>query len=336
MEMHQQIKQIINPVYVVGGSVRDELLGLEPKDWDFTTSLSPDEIEQAIRSIKRKPYLIGKRFGTIGIKIDGKMIEITTFRTENYVKGCRKPQVEFVRNITEDLSRRDFTINAIAKRDNRYIDPFEGRKDITEKIIKCVGLPKHRFKEDPLRMLRAARFASQLEFSVDNFLEETASKMSHKILEISRERWVMEIDKLLMTDKPSIGLDFMARTRLLNFMIPELSLQVNYEQNNPHHDFTLWEHTKKTVDNSEKNIEVRWACLLHDIAKPFVRTEKPNRSNYIKHDYLGKEIVIKLASYLKWSNNRRDIVSALIETHLLSGNPVNIADERSKLLTPTK
>lgn len=327
--VYHAVSSIINPVYLVGGSVRDLLMNKEPKDYDFCTSLSPDEIEKAIKDTGKKAYNVGKRFGTIGMTINGQMIEITTFRTEVYAQGNRKPNVEFVQDITADLSRRDFRINAIAYRDGRYIDPFGGRLDIMEKSIKCVGEPKARFKEDPLRMLRAARFASQLEFNVDDFLTNTATKMSHKILEVSKERWVMELDKLLMTNHPEFGLDFLAKTRLLHFMIPELSLQINYDQNSPFHRFNLWDHTKGTVAATPQDINLRWAALFHDIGKPFVRGEKPGRSNYIKHDLLGAELVKKYASYLKWSNERRDVVTDLVLNHLLVTSPLYEADKKA-------
>ena len=136
-KIYEEVQKIINPVYMVGGCVRDEIMKREPKDYDFCTPHSPEVIEQAIRKVKRRPYLIGKKFGTLGVKIDGQLVEITTFRAEKYEKGSRKPKVEFVKNITADLSRRDFRINAIAKRDKKYIDPFGGRLDIMERKIKC-------------------------------------------------------------------------------------------------------------------------------------------------------------------------------------------------------
>jgi tRNA nucleotidyltransferase (CCA-adding enzyme) len=175
-------------------------------------------------------------------------------------------------------------------------------------------------------MLRVARFASQLDFTIEENTEKQTKQFAHKILEVSRERWVLEMDKLLMTSVPSIGLDFLARTKLLNFMFPELSLQVNYNQNSPYHDLELWEHTKIVVDNTPADINIRWASLLHDIAKPFVRTDKENRSNYIKHDLLGAEIVEKIARYLKWSNDRRECVKNLVLNHLKDDSPLRQAD----------
>jgi tRNA nucleotidyltransferase (CCA-adding enzyme) len=325
--MLHQVEVIVSPVYQVGGSVRDELLGKEPKDFDYATSLSPDEVEAAVKAAGKHAYSIGKKFGTIGMKIDGQLVEVTTFRAETYQEGSRKPSVEFVTDITADLSRRDFTINAIAKRGDRYIDPFGGRLDLLERVIKAVGRPQDRYKEDPLRMLRAARFASQLGFTIESNTEGQAMRMSHRILMVSRERWMIELDKLLLTEKPSTGLQFLARTRLLNFMLPELALQVGYDQNNPHHNLTLWDHTLAVVDGTPAEMGLRWAALLHDIGKPFVRTEKPDRSNYIKHDLLGAELVVRLALYLKWSNDRRETVTDIVLNHMRPDSPLRPYDD---------
>jgi len=352
--MLDKVEAIVSPVYQVGGSVRDELLGKEPKDFDYATPLSPDEVEAKIKAAGKHAYAIGKKFGTIGMKIDGQLVEVTTFRAETYQEGSRKPSVEFVTDITADLSRRDFTINAIAKkslhspgsgsgywchrpqicgcamtskRGERYIDPHGGRLDLLERVIKGVGNPKDRYKEDPLRMLRAARFAAQLGFTVEANTEAQAGKMAHRILMVSRERWMLEIDKLLLSDKPSVGLKVLARTRLLNFMLPELALQVCYDQNNPHHNLTLWDHTLAVVDATPAEIDLRWAALLHDIGKVFVRTEKPDRSNYIKHDLLGAELVTRLSLYLKWSNDRRETVTDIVLNHMRPDSPLRPYDD---------
>jgi tRNA nucleotidyltransferase (CCA-adding enzyme) len=180
-------------------------------------------------------------------------------------------------------------------------------------------------------MLRAARFSSKLGFIIDKELEESVKQLNYKILEISKERWVMELDKILISDSPDVGLNFLIKTKLMNYMIPELSLQVGYDQNNPHHSLFLWEHTLEVVKNTSKDIELRWAALLHDIAKPFVRTENiKGYSNYIKHDLLGGEFVTRLALYLKWSNQRRENVFNLVVTHMMNYSPLRKADTEAK------
>lgn len=321
-EIYKEVNKLVSPVYLVGGSVRDLLLGTVPKDYDFCCKHIPDEIEASITSSvnehgdNRKSYNIGKRFGTLGVKVLGEMVEITTFRAEKYNKKSRKPEVEFVQDISADLSRRDFTMNAIAMRDGRIIDPFGGRLDILSRVIKAVGKAQSRIKEDPLRMLRCARFASQLDFEVDSYLMAQITKLSYKILHISKERWCQELDKLLMTENPSVGLDILMDSRLLNFMIPELCMQKDYDQNNEWHQHDLWTHTKLTVEATPKDIDMRWAALLHDIAKPFVRFTKKAQAHYYYHDYLGGDMVLRLAKHLRWSNKRTEAVSILVAEHL--------------------
>ena len=329
-EVYKKVKTIISPVYMVGGSVRDCLLGVEPKDYDFSTPHEPETIERKIREAQRKPFLTGKRFGTVGVKIGGHLVEITAFRTEIYQRGSRKPEVEFVDDIVADLSRRDFTINAIAMRDGRIIDPFSGSRDIKDKTIRCVGSATTRFKEDPLRMLRAARFAAQLGFVVEDAVLKTITKLNHRILEVSKERWVGELDRLLLAPFVKRGLRCLMDTGLLNYIIPELSLQREYDQRSRYHSYDLWEHTVRVTSQVSPDIDLRWAALLHDVAKPFVRCDKEDRSTYAKHDILGYEMAIRLGRYLKWSNRRLKAVSELVRDHLKDESPLREFDNSSK------
>lgn len=166
--MIREINKIISPVYEVGGCVRDQILGITPKDYDYTTPILPEDMEVNLKAAGRRVYGIGKKFGTLGFKLNGNFIEVTTFRSEVYTPGSRKPTVEFVKDIKDDLSRRDFTINAIAKDvDGNRIDPFLGGEDIIKGIIRAVGSPSLRFIEDPLRLLRMSRFVGQFGFKVD-------------------------------------------------------------------------------------------------------------------------------------------------------------------------
>lgn len=322
------IDEIIKPSYMVGGSIRDKLLGLEPKDYDFATPLLPDDIEKAVKDSGRRAYLTGKRFGTIGFKFEDKFIEVTTFRTERYGK-TRKPEVEFVESLNEDLSRRDFTINAMAY-SSKLIDPFGGKLDLKAKIIRAVGNPTVRFKEDPLRMLRAARFAAQLDFDIEPTTLKSMAKNAHLILTVSRERWIMELDKLLIGNA-SKGLQVLADTDLLKFIMPELRLQVGYDQNNRNHSLTLEQHSFGVVDKLPKDLTLRWAGLLHDVGKPFVRTENPKgHSNYVFHELIGAEMVYGIGKRLKWSNERLNAVQDLISHHLEDTSPLRKADNASK------
>ena len=333
-KIYNEVKRILNTskVYACGGCVRDELLEKKPKDWDFATPLNPDEVEARVKASGRRAYLTGKRFGTIGFKLDGEFIEVTTFRSEKYIKGSRKPQVEFVTNITHDLSRRDFTINAIATRGVRILDPFNGRHDLKEKKIRAVGTASHRFREDPLRMLRACRFASQLGFSIEATTLVSLTKLSYKILEVSKERWMVELDKLLLGDKVILGLNYLVHTGLINYIIPELSLQFKCNQNSCYHSLDLWTHTLRVVEEMPKDLELRWAALLHDIGKPFTRKRniKTGYDNYVKHELIGADIVERLARHLKWSNDRREKVKEIVLNHLRDDSPLKEADDKAK------
>jgi len=332
-DVFSEVEKVISPVYMVGGSVRDTILGESPYDYDFTTPLSPMAMEERIRAAGKRVYNIGNRFGTLGMKVQGTLVEITTFRTETYESGSRKPTVEYVSSLEEDLKRRDFTINSLAMNSSGEIfDYFGGRKDLEDKLIRCVGKPKDRFKEDPLRMLRAARFASKLGFEIDDSILEAATDMNHKILEVSKERWMMELDKLLLTDSPRAGLEFMFVTGLMNFMLPEISLQFLYGQGSPYHGHELHEHTIRVVENTIPDVTMRWAALLHDVAKPFVRQHKDNppRSVYYKHELLGAEFVEKMGRYLKWPNARIDIVAELVAEHMKEDSLLYEADSKAK------
>lgn len=327
--MFKKVKEIIPELYMVGGSVRDIYLEKTPKDYDFCTPYSPDEIETLIRKAGKKPYLIGKRFGTVGMKVDSQLVEITTFRSEKYVQGSRKPTVEFVTDLKEDLSRRDFTINSLAYNGD-IIDYFNGISDLELGVIRAVGIPKHRFNEDPLRILRACRFSSQFNFEIEEKTLSAMKKTAHSILNISKERWVAELDKILLTDIPSVGFYYLHKCGVLKYILPELDIQYNYNQNSHYHDFDLWTHTMMVV-NKTQGLEMRWAALLHDIAKPFVRTEnKKGHSNYIFHERLGKEMVLKLGKYLKFSNDHLKIVSTLVAEHLNESSALKFADDSSK------
>lgn len=325
-EVIAAVEAILQPVYLVGGSVRDVLLGKAPKDYDFATPLPPDEIEAAVRASGRKPFVTGKRFGTIGFRLDEHFIEVTTFRTEVYGK-TRKPAVEFVKDITRDLSRRDFTINAIALRDGRYVDPFGGRNDLDEKLIRSVGNPALRFNEDPLRMLRAARFAAELNFAVEEKTLAAIRHHAHKIMRVSHERWMQELDKILVSEQAGVGLQVLVETDLIMFLLPELRLQVGYDQHSPYHKLDLWNHSLSTMLRVPRDVNLRWAALLHDVGKPFVRTDKPDRSNYAYHEVVGAMLVQGIAKRLKWSNERTHAVAKLVGEHMSdTGSPLAHAD----------
>lgn len=324
------------PVYLVGGAVRDILLNIEPKDYDYCSELTTDEVKEQLKG-KHRTYLIGERHGTVGFKIGEDMIEITTFRTESYKIGSRQPNVEFVKSISEDLSRRDFTINAMAIRCDNYklIDPFCGLQDLNNKILKTVGDSKIRFKEDPLRVLRAIRIASKYSLNIESKTGDRISKMANKLLEISKERWVDELNKILTLEYSNleIGLLFLWEYGIFRYIIPELQLQFEYEQNSKYHDFKLHQHTINVVVATPNKLYLRWAALLHDIAKPFVRTENKNgNSNYINHEILGADMVEKLSRHLKFSNEMREYIVDIVKNHLNNDCELREYDNKGKKL----
>lgn len=328
-ELLEEITKIISPVYLVGGAVRDYVMEKEPSDADFTTPHTPDEIEAILleKNPDRKMWLSGKKYGTIATKLYLPesdcfvKVEITTFREEVYT-GTRKPEVSFVKGLEQDLMRRDFTMNGIAlrlKKDKlHFIDPYNGMDDIEEKIIRAIGSAKQRFKEDPLRMLRAIRFTSTMGFNIEDITFKRIVDAAPSILKVSKERWTQELDKMLMGDYVADGLIHLGESRLLNYMIPELAIQVGYDQLTPYHDFDLWEHTYRVVAACPKDLNLRWAALLHDVGKPFVAKLKPSgeQKTYVGHELVGAEIAEKVGKYLKWSSDRTEAVSKMVGGHL--------------------
>lgn len=318
--IQKEINEIFgdDPVNLVGGSVRDIILGKEPKDWDYCTPLEPDTIEQRVRDAGRKPYLTGKRFGTIGFKVDianeatyetddGKVIklykpnwvyiEVTTYRTEKYDGNSRKPTVDFTCDLSLDLSRRDFTINSIVLTDDGdYFDPHGGRLDIMAKKIKAVGKGKDRILEDPLRMLRAARFAAQLGFEVDPNLSGIMRQHAHEITRVSKERWVQELDKLLDSQDVMLGIEVLYKTDLLKYMLPELH-QALCMDNNFIIDITYQIQEAKTLDD-------KWGELLYPIGLPIAQELKRGELKYPKHEVIRRELLQGISARLKFSNER--------------------------------
>jgi poly(A) polymerase len=335
-DVYEAVAEVISPVYLVGGSVRDALMGRDCGDYDFTTPLDPDTIEARVRQAGRRPYLVGKKFGTVAFKVDGQTVEVTTFRTETYAEHTRKPDVEFVSELAADLSRRDFTVNAMAQQGDDVTDLFGGRADMEAGVIRAVGDPRERFAEDPLRMLRAARFSAQLGFAVEPATVAAMRRLAHRILLVARERWVAELDKLLVGPNAAAALRLLADTDLLRYLLPEIALQVGYDQNSRYHDRTLFEHTLGVLEATPPDVTLRWAALLHDIGKPYARAEKPGRSTYVGHELIGAEMVERMALYLKWGNKRRGDVVRLVREHLSAESPLRAADDSAKPPRPAE
>jgi tRNA nucleotidyltransferase (CCA-adding enzyme) len=307
--------------YMVGGCVRDLILNRRPNDYDVTTSATPDEIQELFKNYKT--LYVGKRFGTIVIIQPEGEIEVTTYRKEGkYIDGRRPSEVTFSKNINEDLSRRDFTINSIAYNKNTgIVDPYNGMKDLELRIIRTVGDPSERLNEDYLRILRAVRFSTQLDFSIEENTYKACEELSNHINHISAERIKDEIFKILLSKRPSKGIRLMEDMGLLNHIIPELIETIGYDQKNPHHSRTLYEHILCVVDNTPPVLEVRMAALLHDIAKPLTfSVDEKGVGHYFGHDKLGAEISKDILYRLKCSKDFTDIVSRLIREHMHHSN----------------
>jgi tRNA nucleotidyltransferase/poly(A) polymerase len=290
------VEAVIEPVFLVGGSVRDLLMGRACEDYDFATSRTPDEVEEAVRAAGRRPYLAGKRFGTVGFKVAGRTVEVTTFRAETYADSSRRPDVRYLDDLGDDLARRDFTINAIALHGETLIDPRCGRADIAARLVRAVGDPSERFAEDPLRLLRAARFAAQLDFEVEPATRDGMTASAPRILSVARERRASELDKLLVGPAATAGLRLLTRTGLLRYLLPELQ---------PLADGAPWERTLSAVDAAPADPAARWTALLRDVAAPYL--DAAGSSAEVRAA-LGAEITDRIGLGLRWSTARREAV----------------------------
>ena len=316
-------------LYLVGGYVRDFLLGVESGDYDFTTSARPEITKAILESRGIRAIPIGMEFGTVAAVISTDSgpveIQITTYRcSESYRKGSRHPDVVFGMNLEEDLVRRDFTVNAMAMDESgTIIDPLGGRKDLKEKIIRTPLRPEQTFSEDPLRMLRAFRFACRFGFSIEKKTLEAIGKQHRCIMDISRERWKMEMDSLLTTDdgeEVSRVLRMMRDTEILQDMIPqftEMFIQDGMPQGKAHYG-DVWEHTLDVLKNTEGSRTcLRWAALLHDIGKPSCRTvDKDGNTHFYGHEKIGSDCVNETAERFRFSRKERQCLSFLVANHM--------------------
>lgn len=318
------VKLIINRLeekgyeaYIVGGSVRDVILGKTPKDYDVTTNATPDEIEYIFSDFKT--VNVGKKFGTIKVCLKEGDVEITTFRKEGaYVDGRRPEWVLFSSSIEDDLSRRDFTINAMAYNEKRgIIDPFNGQEDISKRIIRTVGDPSERFREDYLRILRAVRFSTELNFILDERTFDAAKVHSKHILKVAIERIADEFYKILLCPIPSKGIRLMERMGLLEIILPEIIPAIGFKQKNPHHEMDVYNHILCVLDNTPPILEVRLAALFHDIGKPHTMSiDEEGVGHFYGHDKVGADMAREILRRFKASNQLVDKVSLLVKEHM--------------------
>ena len=318
-------------LYLVGGSVRDALLGRLGSDLDFTTSARPDDVEALLRRFSKAVWTIGKEFGTVGCKVtDGDVswvVEVTTFRSDAYASQSRKPVVQFGDSLDGDLVRRDFTVNAMAVSvpEHRFVDPYGGLADLAAGLIRTPGTPEASFSDDPLRMMRAARFAAQLGFTPAPEVVAAMTAMADRIGIISAERIRDELSKLLLADRPRPGLDLLVRTGLADRVLPELpALRLERDEHHRHKD--VYEHSLTVLEQaielesrleSRPDLVSRLAALLHDVGKPATRKfETGGKVSFHHHDVVGAKLVRKRLTALRYSSDEVKAVSELVFLHL--------------------
>ena len=305
-------------IYLVGGSVRDLLMKKPLNDYDFATSATPSEIIGILRNSKIKTYPVGINFGTVGAFIDKVELHITTFRKKEIYRGfSRKPDVDFGINIMEDLARRDFTINAMGiGADSTIIDPFKGGEDLRQKIIRTPKNPDVAFEDDSLRILRALRFQSQLGFEIEEKTHASLRKNAYRLLNLSSERIRDEMTKLLLGDYVEVALENLMKEEIINYFLPELVPLKNLHEDSQLHHKDVWMHTVKVVKNCPLDEKIRWTALLHDIAKPYVRTIDERNVHFYRHEDLGAKMAWGILSRLRFSNQDRRHICFLISKHM--------------------
>jgi tRNA nucleotidyltransferase (CCA-adding enzyme) len=314
--------------HLVGGAIRDLYLGRPAHDFDIATSARPPEVTKVFGRARTIPT--GEKHGTVTVLVGEGVarvhVEVTTFRGEGaYSDGRRPDSVEFTDSLTEDLRRRDFTVNAIAfdPIDAKVADPFGGLDDLGRKLLRAVGDPAARFGEDGLRIMRAVRFAAQLEFTLDPATEAAIPGAIPIFRKVSMERVRDELLKLMAAPRPSVALRLMQRTGLLAEVIPELTEGVGFYQNRFHaHD--VWEHTLHAVDATRGGPIVRLGALLHDVAKPRTAAPKPDsptENTFFRHESVGAEMADQIGRRLKLANHERERVVALVGHHMFWYSP---------------
>ncbi|MCR5145013.1 MAG: CCA tRNA nucleotidyltransferase [Lachnospiraceae bacterium] len=309
----ERLKDCGHEAYAVGGCVRDTVLGKTPADWDITTSAKP----QQVKEIFSKTFDTGIEHGTVTVLLNHVGYEVTTYRIDGEYEDGRHPkQVEFTSSLEEDLKRRDFTINAMAYNDNQgLVDLFGGMEDLDKGVIRCVGNPMERFDEDALRMLRALRFAAQLDFEIDSKTIDAIVELAPTIEKVSKERIMVELVKMLVSDHPD-RLREVVSCGLSKYFLPELDVMFETEQNNKHHCYTVGEHTMQALLNVPNDKILRLTMLLHDVAKPLVKkTDETGVDHFKTHPIVGADMAVEILRRLKFDNNTISKVKKLVLHH---------------------
>lgn len=343
-----EIIKIINDAgfeaYVVGGCVRDSLMNKDPEDWDLATNATPEEIQKLFKEAGFDCFY-ENNFGTVGVLLPEKerlyseVAEITTYRTEGAYRDKRRPDnVKWAKTIEEDLSRRDFTVNAIAvKIENGksiFIDPFNGKKDLENKIIRAVGDPEQRFEEDALRIFRAVRFAGTLNFKIE---EETLKAIKDNgawILDISSERIRDELVKMIMNKNAYEGINLLHSTGLLKYILPEIADGYGVSQNK-HHIYDCYEHNLLALKYAAKknfNFYVRMAALLHDVAKPVCKRGEGPDATFYNHEIVGAKMTKNILERLKFPKKDIEKITLLVRYHLFYYNVGEVSESSIRRL----
>lgn len=336
IHLPEAVKYIIQTIedagfeaYAVGGCVRDSILNREPNDWDITTSATPDEV----KTLFRHTVDTGLKHGTVTVIIKKVNYEITTYRIDGEYEDGRHPkEVNFTSQLSEDLKRRDFTINAMAYNDSEgLVDLFGGQADLKAGIIRCVGDARERFTEDALRIMRAVRFSAQLGYEIEEKTADAIKELAPTLSRISVERIQVELVKLLVSPHPEYMLK-LYEMGLTKEFLPEFDTMMETPQNNPHHLYTVGEHTVRALQAALPDKNVRLAMLLHDIAKPATRTtDEKGINHFYGHPNLGAEMTKKILRRLRFDNDTIDTVSLLVLYHDY-GNGANITSKFTRKL----
>lgn len=315
------LKQNQYAAFVVGGAVRDFLLGREITDYDICSNATPDQMKQVFKDYKT--VSIGARFGTVMVIIEDEILEITTFRREDdYIDGRHPSVVEFSNDLEEDLSRRDFTINAMAYNPFAgFVDLYNGIDDIKNKTIRAVGSPVVRISEDYLRMLRAVRLATELGFTLDEPLLKAIIDNVCGLQKISKERVSSELNRILLSEMPSRGVNLLARSGLLREISLDLFKMYGFDQESSFHDDDLFTHTMKVLDGTKPDLSLRLAALFHDIGKPSTKQIDENgEGRYFGHQKVSAQMAEEFLRKYRYSNKIIENVVMLVERHMDCSN----------------
>ena len=348
MKIPKEVKGVIGQLekrgfeaYIVGGCVRDFLRKVKPKDWDITTNARPKEIQEVFPKSFYKNKFFTVTVQTKSKNLELKEIEVTTYRLEAKYTDKRHPdEVKFAKTLKEDLSRRDFTVNALAlsevEGEIKIIDLFGGQKDLENKIIRAVGDPKKRFSEDALRMLRAVRFAATLSdgWKIEQKTTEAIKKNSFWLGAISKERIKDELLKIIMAESPASGIELLRKLGLLKYIIPEIEEGYGVTQNK-HHIYDCYEHYLKSLDYAAKrkfNKYVRLAALLHDVGKPRAKNGEGQDATFYNHEIIGAKMTVQILNRLKFSKKDIEKIAKLVRYHLFYYNPDEVGESSVRRL----